>query len=74
MVDSDGEPEKLIKSDDGSAVAAGQQVPPTMPHVPITTPPPPVMGTDASTQGSYGAYSSWYQVRRGAGSGHQVCV
>ena len=64
MVDSDEEAEKLMKSDDGSAVAAGQQVPPTMPHVPITTPPPPVMGADASAQGAYGAYSSWYQVRR----------
>ena len=65
LVDRDEEPEKLSKADDGSAVAAGQQVMPTMPHVPITTPPPPVMGSDASSQGNYGAYSSWYQVHKG---------
>uniref|UniRef100_A0A7N8YNQ4 Pre-mRNA-processing factor 39-like n=1 Tax=Mastacembelus armatus TaxID=205130 RepID=A0A7N8YNQ4_9TELE len=56
----DDEAEKLSKSEDGSAVAA--QVPPTMPHVPMTTPPPPMMGADMSTQASYGGYSSWYQV------------
>ncbi len=58
----DEDPEKLSKSDDGSAVAVSAQAPPTMPHVPITTPPPPVMGTDMSAQAGYGAYSSWYQV------------
>ncbi|XP_042349710.1 pre-mRNA-processing factor 39 [Plectropomus leopardus] len=57
----DEDPEKLSKSDDGSAVAVSAQVPPTMPHVPITTPPPPVMGADASSQAAYGGYSSWYQ-------------
>lgn len=59
--DEDSE-EKLSKSDDGSAVAVSAQVPPTMPHVPITTPPPPVMGADASAQAGYGGYGSWYQV------------
>lgn len=58
----DEDPEKLSKTDDGSAVAVSAQVPPTMPHVPITTPPPPVMGTDMSAQAGYGGYSSWYQV------------
>ncbi|CAL8328011.1 pre-mRNA-processing factor 39 [Gadus morhua] len=67
----DEEAEKLIKSDDGSAVAAGQQVPPTMPHVPITTPPPPVMGADASAQGTYGAYNSWYQQPQYGSYGYQ---
>ncbi|CAL8357184.1 unnamed protein product [Merluccius merluccius] len=67
----DEEPEKLSKADDGSAVAAGQQVLPTMPHVPITTPPPPVMGSDASSQGSYGAYSSWYQQPQYGSYGYQ---
>ncbi|XP_042274613.1 pre-mRNA-processing factor 39 isoform X1 [Thunnus maccoyii] len=57
----DEDPEKLSKSDDGSAVAVSAQVPPTMPHVPITTPPPPVMGTDMSAQTGYGGYSNWYQ-------------
>ncbi|KAM4621804.1 pre-mRNA-processing factor 39 isoform 1-T1 [Polymixia lowei] len=53
------DPEKLSKADDGSAVSVAPQVPPTMPHVPITTPPPPMMGSD--TQGGYGGYSNWYQ-------------
>uniref|UniRef100_A0A667WQ31 Pre-mRNA-processing factor 39-like n=1 Tax=Myripristis murdjan TaxID=586833 RepID=A0A667WQ31_9TELE len=57
------DPEKLSKDDDGSAVAMPPQVPPNMPHVPITTPPPPVMGSDMSTQAGYGGYSSWYQVQ-----------
>lgn len=58
----DEDPEKLIKSDDGSAVAVSGTAPPTMPHVPITTPPPPVMGADMSAQTGYGGYSNWYQV------------
>lgn len=59
----DEDSEKLSKSDDGSAVAVSAQAPPTMPHVPITTPPPPVMGADMTAQTGYGGYSSWYQVR-----------
>lgn len=55
----DEDPEKLSKSEDGTAVAVSA---PTMPHVPITTPPPPVMGTDATSQAAYGGYGSWYQV------------
>lgn len=58
----DEDPEKLIKSEDGSAVAVSAQAPPTMPHVPITTPPPPIVGADMNTQAGYGGYSSWYQV------------
>lgn len=61
LIYRDEDPEKLSKSDDGSAAVAGQ-APPTMPHVPITTPPPPVMGTDMSAQSGYGGYGSWYQV------------
>ncbi|KAM3611958.1 uncharacterized protein V6R79_000026 [Siganus canaliculatus] len=64
------DPEKLSKADDGSAVAASAQVPPTMPHVPITTPPPPVMGTD-SAQAGYGSYSSWYQQPQYGSYGYQ---
>ncbi|XP_051513882.1 pre-mRNA-processing factor 39-like isoform X2 [Myxocyprinus asiaticus] len=57
--DSD-DPEKMSKMDDGSAMTVPPQTaPPTMPHVPITTPPPPMMGGDMS--GSYGSYGSWYQ-------------
>ncbi|KAK5864714.1 hypothetical protein PBY51_015933 [Eleginops maclovinus] len=67
----DEETEKLMKSDDGSAVAVSAQVPPTMPHVPITTPPPPVMGADASAQAGYGAYSSWYQQPQYGSYGYQ---
>uniref|UniRef100_A0A3Q1CK86 Uncharacterized protein n=1 Tax=Amphiprion ocellaris TaxID=80972 RepID=A0A3Q1CK86_AMPOC len=58
--DEPDDPEKLSKSEDGSAVAVS--APPTMPHVPITTPPPNMMGTDMSAQAGYGAYSNWYQV------------
>ncbi|XP_026185548.1 pre-mRNA-processing factor 39 isoform X2 [Mastacembelus armatus] len=65
----DDEAEKLSKSEDGSAVAA--QVPPTMPHVPMTTPPPPMMGADMSTQASYGGYSSWYQQPQYGSYGYQ---
>uniref|UniRef100_A0A672YZZ8 Si:ch211-114c17.1 n=1 Tax=Sphaeramia orbicularis TaxID=375764 RepID=A0A672YZZ8_9TELE len=54
----DEDPEKLSKADDGSAVPVSAQVPPTMPHVPITTPPPPMMGSD---QSGYSGYGSWYQ-------------
>lgn len=61
LIFRDEDPEKLSKSDDGSAVAVSAQVPSTMPHVPITTPPPPV-GADMSSQAGYGGYSSWYQV------------
>ncbi|KAL6117553.1 uncharacterized protein ACO6RY_15312 [Pungitius sinensis] len=57
----DEDSEKMSKSDDGSAVAVSAEVPATMAHVPITTPPPPVMGSDASSQAAYGGYSSWYQ-------------
>ncbi|XP_034399828.1 pre-mRNA-processing factor 39 isoform X1 [Cyclopterus lumpus] len=57
----DDDSEKLSKSDDGSAVAVSAEVQPTMPHVPITTPPPPVIGADTSSQASYGGYGSWYQ-------------
>ncbi|KAM4555748.1 pre-mRNA-processing factor 39 [Odontesthes bonariensis] len=67
----DEDPEKLSKSDDGSAVAVSEQVPPTMPHVPITTPPPPMMGTDMSSQAGYGAYSSWYQQPQYGSYGYQ---
>lgn len=59
----DEDPESLTKTDDDSAVSA--QVPPTMPHVPITTPPPPMMGTDMSSHAGYGGYSNWYQVTVG---------
>ncbi|CAI5652393.1 pre-mRNA-processing factor 39 [Oreochromis niloticus] len=67
----DEDPEKLSKTDDGSAVAVSAQVPPTMPHVPITTPPPPVMGTDMSAQAGYGGYSSWYQQPQYGSYGYQ---
>ncbi|KAM3842343.1 pre-mRNA-processing factor 39-like, partial [Diretmus argenteus] len=60
------DPEKLSKLDDGTVAT---QVPPTMPHVPITTPPPPVMGSD--TQGGYGGYSSWYQQPQYGSYGYQ---
>uniref|UniRef100_A0A3Q3JFG7 Suppressor of forked domain-containing protein n=1 Tax=Monopterus albus TaxID=43700 RepID=A0A3Q3JFG7_MONAL len=65
----DEDAEKLIKSEDGSAVAT--HVPPTMPHVPITTPPPPVMGADMSAQAGYGGYSSWYQQPQYGSYGYQ---
>ncbi|XP_068181965.1 pre-mRNA-processing factor 39 isoform X2 [Antennarius striatus] len=67
----DEDPEKLNKGDDNSAVAASEQTPPTVPHVPITTPPPPVVGADMSTQGGYGAYSSWYQQPQYSSYGYQ---
>ncbi|XP_069027878.1 pre-mRNA-processing factor 39 isoform X3 [Embiotoca jacksoni] len=67
----DEDPEKLSKSDDSSAVAVSAQVPPTMPHVPITTPPPPMMGTDMSAQVGYGGYSSWYQQPQYGSYGYQ---
>ncbi|KAK2849032.1 hypothetical protein Q5P01_008866 [Channa striata] len=60
-------PEKMSKTEDGSAA----QVQPTMPHVPITTPPPPIMGTDMSAQTGYGAYSSWYQQPQYGNYGYQ---
>lgn len=63
MTFRDEDPEKLSKSDDDSAVAVSAEAPTTMPHVPITTPPPPVMGADMSAQTGYAGYSSWYQVR-----------
>ncbi|KAF3838520.1 hypothetical protein F7725_010288 [Dissostichus mawsoni] len=67
----DEETEKLMKSEDGSAVAVSAQDPTTMPHVPITTPPPPVMGADASAQAGYGGYSSWYQQPQYGSYGYQ---
>ncbi|XP_028271850.1 pre-mRNA-processing factor 39 isoform X2 [Parambassis ranga] len=66
----DEDPEKLSKTDDGSAVVSAQ-APPTMPHVPITTPPPPMMGTDMSAQAGYGGYSSWYQQPQYGSYGYQ---
>uniref|UniRef100_A0A8C6NL53 Pre-mRNA-processing factor 39-like n=4 Tax=Nothobranchius furzeri TaxID=105023 RepID=A0A8C6NL53_NOTFU len=57
----DEDPQKLSKNEDSSTVAAAEEVPPTMPQVPITNPPPSVIGTDTSAQAGYGAYSSWYQ-------------
>ena len=56
--DSD-DPEKVSRTDDGSATAAAQTAPPTVPPAPMTAPPPPMMG---DMSGSYGSYSSWYQV------------
>uniref|UniRef100_A0A6Q2XYU9 Pre-mRNA-processing factor 39 n=1 Tax=Esox lucius TaxID=8010 RepID=A0A6Q2XYU9_ESOLU len=53
------DPDKMLKGEDGSALPATPQPPPTMPHVPITTPPPPMMGADMSA--GYG-YGGWYQV------------
>ncbi|XP_035525127.1 pre-mRNA-processing factor 39 [Morone saxatilis] len=67
----DEDAEKLSKSDDGSTVAVSAQAPPTMPHVPITTPPPPVMGADMSAQTGYGGYSSWYQQPQYGSYGYQ---
>ncbi|XP_037636273.1 pre-mRNA-processing factor 39 [Sebastes umbrosus] len=67
----DEDPEKLSKSEDGSAVAVSAQVAPTMPHVPITTPPPPVIGADASSQAAYGGYGSWYQQPQYGSYGYQ---
>uniref|UniRef100_A0A671KW18 Pre-mRNA-processing factor 39-like n=1 Tax=Sinocyclocheilus anshuiensis TaxID=1608454 RepID=A0A671KW18_9TELE len=61
------DPEKMSKMDDASALTAPQTVPPTMPHVPMTTPPPSMMGGDMS--GSYGSYGSWYQQQQYGGYG-----
>uniref|UniRef100_A0A3Q3W5F2 Uncharacterized protein n=1 Tax=Mola mola TaxID=94237 RepID=A0A3Q3W5F2_MOLML len=67
----DEDPDKFSKGDDGSAVAVSEQAPPTMPQVPITTPPPPMMGTDMSAQAGYGGYSSWYQQPQYGSYGYQ---
>uniref|UniRef100_A0A672N4Z8 Pre-mRNA-processing factor 39-like n=1 Tax=Sinocyclocheilus grahami TaxID=75366 RepID=A0A672N4Z8_SINGR len=61
------DPEKMSKMDDASALTAPQTAPPTMPHVPMTTPPPSMMGGDMS--GSYGSYGSWYQQQQYGGYG-----
>lgn len=58
--ESDEDPAKLSKTLEGSAVAA------TMPHVPMTTPPPSMAGTDMSTQSGYGGYGNWYQPQYGS--------
>lgn len=56
----------MSKGEDGSAVPAPPPAPPTMPHVPMTTPPPPMMGGDMSAaHAGYAGYGSWYQVRQG---------
>lgn len=67
----DEDPEKLSKSEDGSAVAVSAQTPSAAPHVPITTPPPPVMGSDMSAQTGYGGYGSWYQQPQYGSYGYQ---
>ncbi|KAL0176068.1 hypothetical protein M9458_028398, partial [Cirrhinus mrigala] len=61
------DPEKMSKIDDASASTVAQTAPPTMPHVPMTTPPPSMMGGDMS--GSYGSYGSWYQQQQYGGYG-----
>ncbi|XP_012696307.2 pre-mRNA-processing factor 39 [Clupea harengus] len=63
--DSD-DPEKVSRTDDGSATAAAQTAPPTVPPAPMTAPPPPMMG---DMSGSYGSYSSWYQQPQYGGYG-----
>jgi len=56
------DPEKMSKMDDGSSLTVPPQTAPlTMPHAPMTTPPPSMMGGDMS--GSYGSYGNWYQVK-----------
>uniref|UniRef100_A0A3P8XRM3 Uncharacterized protein n=2 Tax=Esox lucius TaxID=8010 RepID=A0A3P8XRM3_ESOLU len=60
------DPDKMLKGEDGSALPATPQPPPTMPHVPITTPPPPMMGADMSA--GYG-YGGWYQQPQYGGYG-----
>lgn len=50
----DEDPTKLSKTHSASAVAA------TMPHVPMTTPPPSMTGTDMAQSG-YSGYGNWYQ-------------
>nr|XP_019940465.1 PREDICTED: pre-mRNA-processing factor 39-like [Paralichthys olivaceus] len=67
----DEDSEKLDKGEDDSTVAVSAQVPPTVPHVPITTPPPPVMGTDMSAQAGYGGYGNWYQQSQYSSYGYQ---
>ncbi|XP_057205331.1 pre-mRNA-processing factor 39 isoform X1 [Triplophysa rosa] len=62
------DPEKMSKMDDGSAMGV-QTAPPTMPHMPMTTPPPTMMGGDMS--GSYGGYGSWYQQQYGGYGSYQ---
>uniref|UniRef100_A0A8C1TB35 Si:ch211-114c17.1 n=1 Tax=Cyprinus carpio TaxID=7962 RepID=A0A8C1TB35_CYPCA len=57
------DPEKMSKMD----VALALTAPPTMPHVPMTTPPPSVMGGDMSE--SYRSYDSWYQQQQYGGYG-----
>ncbi|XP_062250130.1 pre-mRNA-processing factor 39 isoform X2 [Platichthys flesus] len=67
----DEDSEKLEKSEDDSAVSVSTQLLPTVPHVPITTPPPPVMGTDMSAQAGYGGYGNWYQQSQYGNYGYQ---
>lgn len=55
----DEDPAKLSKTIEGSAVAA------TMPHVPMTTPPPSMAGADM-TQSGYSGYGNWYQPQYGS--------
>lgn len=62
----DEDQEKLSINDDGLAVAATAQVQPTMPHVPITTPPP-----DMSAQSGYSGYGNWYQQPQYGSYGYQ---
>ncbi|XP_056328556.1 pre-mRNA-processing factor 39 isoform X1 [Danio aesculapii] len=64
---SDDDPEKMSKMDDVPTMP--QIAPPTIPQVPMTTPPPSMMGGDMS--GSYGNYSSWYQQQYGAYGSYQ---
>lgn len=56
----DEDPTKLSRTQDGPGVVAA------MPHVPMTTPPPSVAGTDMTTQSGYGGYGSWYQPQYGS--------
>lgn len=55
----DVDPAKSSRTQDGPGVVAA------MPHVPMTTPPPSVAGTDVSQSG-YGGYGSWYQPQYGS--------
>uniref|UniRef100_A0A672J308 Pre-mRNA-processing factor 39-like n=1 Tax=Salarias fasciatus TaxID=181472 RepID=A0A672J308_SALFA len=69
----DEEPEKQSKPEESKTeepVSAAQATP-TTPHVPITTPPPPVVGADASAQTGYTGYSSWYQQPHYGSYGYQ---
>ncbi|XP_056113274.1 pre-mRNA-processing factor 39, partial [Rhinichthys klamathensis goyatoka] len=64
------DPEKMSKMDDGSSLTMPPQTAPlTMPHAPMTTPPPSMMGGDMS--GSYGSYGSWYQQQYGGYGSYQ---